>query len=129
MRNMWMILACGILLSVSFSAYARDQFEGKWTVTVTSDDGGKPHEDTLIFKNGKLTSQSAKAHGFADGEYEADTRGGQSATFTATAKSEKEGSMKWTGTMAATSLQGTFTWTKADGSTESFSYSGMRAEK
>jgi hypothetical protein len=129
MRNILLIVVCGVLLSVSQVAMARDQFEGKWTITVTSDDGGKPHEDTLIFKNGKLISQSAKAHGFAEADYEADVRGGQSATFTATAKSTREGSMKWTGTMAATSLQGTFMWTKADGSSESFSYSGMRAEK
>jgi hypothetical protein len=128
MRNIWIILTCGILLSVSSTAHARDQFEGKWTITVTSDDG-KPHEDTLTFKTGKLTSQFAKTHGFSEAEYEADVRGGQSATFTATAKSKKEGTMKWTGTIAATSIQGTCTWTKADGSTESFSYSGMRAEK
>jgi len=129
MRNILFVLACGILLSGSVTQAARDQFEGTWKITVTSDDGGKPHDDTLTFKVGKLIFESGKAKGFAEADYEADTRGGQSATFTATSKSTKEGTIKWTGTMAATQIQGTFSWTKADGSTENFSFSGMRAEK
>jgi hypothetical protein len=129
MRNIIIVLACAAFLSTAAFGAGRDQFEGKWTVTITSDDGGKPHEDTLAFKNGKFLSQWFKDHGFAETEYEADVRGGQAATFTATTKSAKEGSVKWTGTTAPTQIQGTFTWTKADGSTESFSYMGMRAEK
>jgi hypothetical protein len=115
MRNILFVLVCGVMLSVSVTHAARDQFEGAWKITVTSDDGGKPHEDALTFKAGKLVSESGKAKGFAEAEYEADTRGGQTATFTATAKSPKEGTIKWTGTMAATQIQGTFSWTKADG--------------
>lgn len=129
MRKMIGSMACAMLLLALVAAAGRDRFEGKWTVTVTPDDGGKSYEDTLTFKGGKFTSQSGKGHGFAEAEYEADTRGGQISTFTATAKSAKEGSTKWTGTMAATQIQGTFTWTKADGSTANFSFMGARAEK
>jgi hypothetical protein len=111
------------------AAAGRDQFDGKWTVTVTPDDGGKPYEDTLTFKGGKFLSEKCKAHGFEEAEYDADVRGGQIATFTATAKSKREGSAKWTGTAAATQLQGTFKWTKADGSTADYSYTGARSEK
>src|SRR3954463_3089848 len=120
MRNALFAVGYAVLLPLALAALCgaagRDQFDGKWTVTVTPDDGGKPYEDTLTFKGGKFLSEKCKAHGFAEAEYEADTRGGQAATFTATAKSKKEGSAKWTGTMAATQIQGTLKWTKADGS-------------
>jgi hypothetical protein len=100
-----------------------------WKVTVTPDDGGKPYEDTLTFKNGKFTSENGKKHEFAETEYEGDFRGGQIGTFTATAKSKKEGSAKWTGTLAAGQIQGTLAWTKADGSVVNYTYTGARKEK
>lgn len=129
MRILFAIAALALIFPFTALAAGRDQFEGKWTVTVMPDDGGKSYQETLVFKTGKFTWQSGKAHGFGEIEYEADVRGGQSATFTATGKSEKEGTIKWTGNMAATTIQGTFNWTKADGSTASFTFNGMRAEK
>jgi len=138
MRNVlnavgYAVLAFAILALVdprpTLAIPGRDQFDGKWTVTVTPDDGGKPYEDTLTFKGGKFLSEKCKAHGFEEAEYDADVRGGQAATFTATARSKKEGEAKWTGTVAATQIQGTFKWTKADGSTADYAYSGARSEK
>jgi hypothetical protein len=129
MRNILLILTCSVLALFSTGAVARDQFDGKWTITVTSDDGGKPYEDTLTFKAGKFVSEKGKAKGFAEAAYEADTRGAQAATFTGTTKSNKEGIIKWTGTIAVSQIQGTFSWTKGDGSTETFTYMGTRAEK
>jgi hypothetical protein len=132
--------ACGVawalfLMVASMTARAaqaapgRDAFEGRWAVTVTPDDGGKAYEDTLTFAGNKFVSQGCRAHGFAETEYEPDTRGGQIATFTATATSKTEGSAKWTGTAAATEIQGTFAWTKADGSVVNYTYRGTRAVK
>jgi hypothetical protein len=115
--------------SPAVAAPGRDQFEGKWNVTVTPDDGGKPYQDTLTFHVNKFVSEFGKKHGFAETDFEADTRGGQIATFTASAKSKTEGSAKWTGTAATGQMNGTMTWTKADGSTVSYSYMGTRAEK
>jgi hypothetical protein len=129
MRNLFVIAALAAVFSSAALAAGRDQFEGKWTVTVMPDDGSKPYQETLIFKTGKFTWETGKAHGFGEVAYDADVRGGQSATFTATGKSAKEGTIKWTGNMAATSIQGTISWTKADGSTDTFTFNGMRAEK
>src|SRR4051812_46159938 len=130
MRNVFSaMLIVAMLAGVSVAA-GRDAFEGTWKVTVTPDDGGgKPYEDTLTFKNGKFTSENGKKHEFAETEYEGDFRGGQIGTFTATAKSKKEGSAKWTGTVAPGQIQGTLAWTKADGSVVNYTYMGERKEK
>jgi hypothetical protein len=117
------------VVSIALAA-GRDAFEGTWTITVTPADGGKGYDDTLTFTKGtKLTSAFLKKHGFDETEYDPDTRGGQVQTFTATSTSKKEGTAKWTGTAAAGQLQGTLTWTKADGSVVEYSYTGTRAGK
>ena len=130
MRNVFNAMLCVVLLAgacaVVARAAGRDAFEGTWKVTVTPDDGGKPYEDTLVFKTGKFTSENGKKHDFAETEYEGDFRGGQIGTFTATAKSKKEGSAKWTGTVAPGQIQGTLAWTKADGSVVNYTYRGER---
>jgi hypothetical protein len=128
MRNAICTVVFGIFLSLMVGAVGRDQFDGKWAVTVTSDDG-KTYDDTLTFAGGKFISQKQKSMGFTETEYDADVRGGQAATFTATAKSKKEGSAKWTGTVAATEINGTLEWTKADGSVVNYTYRGSRGEK
>ncbi len=129
MRKMFNVMILLSLVIGLTGAGGRDAFEGLWKVTVTPDDGGKPYEDTLIFKTGKFVSESAKAHGFGVTEYDADVRGGQAMTFIATAKSEKEGTMKWTGTATLGEYQGSIAWTKADGSTVTFTVIGKKAEK
>jgi hypothetical protein len=129
MRNVFNAMLCVAILSAAgavAAAAGRDAFEGTWKVTVTPDDGGKPYEDTLTLKNGKFTSENGKKHEFAETEYEGDFRGGQIGTFTATAKSKKEGSAKWTGTVAPGQVQGTLAWTKADGSVVNYTYRGER---
>ena len=128
MRNAIYAVVFGIFLSLLSGAVGRDQFDGKWAVTVTSDDG-KTYDDTLTCAGGKFISQKQKSMGFTEAEYDPDVRGGQSATFTATAKSKKEGSAKWTGTVAATEMNGTMEWTKADGSVVNYTYRGTRGEK
>ena len=114
----------------SAAAPGRDQFEGKWTVEMSSEDSkAKPFEDTLVFKAGMLESAKLKKEGFKETEYEADVRGGQIATFTANGKGGKGGAAKWTGTMAAGELTGTLVWTKADGMEVNYNFKGRRAEK
>jgi hypothetical protein len=129
MRNACAILALLTILSAAAIAAGPDAFHGNWTVTVTPSDGGKPYEDRLVFKGGKFLSLSGKKHGFEEAPYEADTRGGQLQTFTANPTSKKSGTAKWTGTVAAGQLTGTFTWTKADGTTADFSYTGTKSTK
>jgi hypothetical protein len=129
MRNI--AVAAFLVLGWSMAVHAAgpDAFHGNWTVTVTPSDGGKPYEDTLIFKGGTFVSTAHKKQGFTEAQYEADTRGGQLQTFTATAESKKAGTAKWSGTVAAGQLTGTFTWTKAEGGTADYAYTGTRAKK
>jgi hypothetical protein len=126
----WLVAVAGlsvVLAAAAGAAPPKDAFTGTWTVTVTpADGGGKPYEDKLTFAGQKLTSATFKARGFADAEVETDTRGGQIATFTATAKSPKQGSAKWGGTVSAGQVQGTLTWTKADGTAVEYTYTGGR---
>ena len=133
MRNVFIAATyVAVLLTMRTSvcmAAGRDVFEGTWTVTITPDDGGKPYEDKLVFKTGKFTSEHGKKLGFDDCEYDADLRGGQIGTFTANAKSKKEGAAKWTGTLATGQIQGTMAWTKADGSVVNYTYTGEKKEK
>jgi len=130
MRNVFIAAAmCVVVLAGVCVAAGRDAFEGTWSVTVTPDNGGKPYKDTLTFKNGKFTSEHGKKLGFDTADYEADFRGGQIGTFTATAKSKKEGAAKWTGTLATGQVQGTLAWTKGDGSVLNYTYMGTRNDK
>jgi hypothetical protein len=126
MRNVLIAAVCVMVLASVCSAAKRDAFEGTWNVTITPDDGGKPYKDVLVFKTGKFTSDHGKKLGFAETEYEGDFRGGQIGTFTANAKSKKEGAAKWTGTLATGQIQGTMAWTKADGSVVNYTYMGTR---
>src|SRR5688572_18355807 len=117
-------LVCG---SVARAAPGRDQFDGKWAVEMTSDDAKtKPFEDMLTFKAGKLEAAKLKKEGFKETEYEADVRGGQAATCTASAKGTKGGTVKWTGTVVVGELSGTVVWTKADGGEVTYNFKGKR---
>ena len=126
MRNVLIAAAvCVVVMAGVCVAAGRDAFEGTWNVTLTADNG-KPYKDTLTFKNGKFASEHGKKLGFDTADYEADFRGGQIGTFTASAKSKKEGAAKWTGTLAAGQIQGTMAWTKGDGSVVNYTYTGTR---
>jgi hypothetical protein len=111
-------------------AAGRDQFEGKWTIEVTPDDGGKPYRDTILFKNLKLTSEKLKKEGFQECDYDVDTRGAQIGTFTALAKTKPEGGeAKWSGTATTGNLQGTLVVTTKKGGTVNYSFTGAKADR
>lgn len=129
MRIALTLVTLVLLISLHASAGPRDAFEGKWTVTLTSDDGGKPIDDTLTFKNTRFTSEKQKAQGFGETEYELDSRGGQIMTFTATSTSKKEGSAKWTGQASLGEISGSMTLTRPDGSSATYTYRGKKEQK
>jgi hypothetical protein len=119
-----------MVLALASAAFARDQFEGSWKITLNPDDGiGKSIEDMLTFKNDTLTSQTFEKRGFAAAAYELDSRRGPVAAFTATSTSEKEGALKWTGTTTGQDIRGSMTWTKKDGSSVSYTFTGTREQK
>lgn len=106
----------------------RDRLEGTWKVTVTPE-SGKAYDDVVTFKSGKISSKKLKADGFADAEYESDTRGGQAVTFTATQKGRGKRQAQWTGTAAISGLDGTLKVTADDGSETTCTFKGERQEK
>ena len=132
--NLVSYVAASILLVLvsaqTTRAAGRDQFEGKWAIEVTPDDGGKPYRDTIIFKNLKFSSEKLKKEGFEETEYEADTRGAQIGTFTATAKTKPEGGeAKWSGTATLGNLKGTLVVTTKKGGTVNYSFTGAQANR
>ena len=126
-------VAASILLLVAphaALAAGRDQFEGRWAIEVTPDDGGKPYRDTITFKNLKFTSEKLKKEGFQETEYEVDTRGAQIGTFSATAKTKPDGGeAKWSGTATLGNLKGTLVVTTKKGGTVNYSFTGAQANR
>ncbi len=68
-------------------------------------------EDTLRFAGGKFHSSACDAYGFTAAPYTAEQHG-DTFTFTAETVSEKEGRMRWSGTIRTYQLEGTAVWTK-----------------
>jgi hypothetical protein len=115
-----------LVVSVPSVSLARDQFEGKWNVTLTPEDGGKEVRDTVVFKANTFTSTEFQKQGFGTTEYEEDTRRGPIAKFVAKPKSEKQGTMEWSGSVTGADMQGEVTWTKPDGSVVRYTLKGSR---
>ena len=129
-------LACILLLVGSLCivrAYGgNDTFEGKWKIKVEPDEdarrsGAKPFDDTLNFKANKFWSDELKKKGFAESEYETDERSFGPATFVAKPKSEKEGEVKWSGTITVHEVTGELIWTKKDGTELHYSFKGSKS--
>jgi hypothetical protein len=127
------VVSLGMFVAVPTArAVGRDAFNGTWKVTVAPADddaskaGAKEFKDTLTFKANQFESATLKAKGFKAQEYDEDTRSGIAATFKCEVKSEKEGSVKWTGTSTAGQIKGELEWTKADGTVLKYTYTGER---
>jgi len=109
-----------------------DAFVGDWKVRVSPDPDAsrahqKPYDDVLIFtRGGTFESVALREKGFVVVDYQADTRGMTTNTFTAESTSESQGKIKWTGVVTTGELKGEFQWTKPDGEELRFSYGGER---
>ena len=129
---MRLILTLSVLLMCGFapSAWAKDPFVNtKWDVSVTPDGdamaaGEKIFDDVFTFKGSKLTSDKFKAKGFDAADVDQDSRGVSAQGFTVNAKSDKNGTLKITGTTAGDSITGDIVWTKADGTVVNYTFKG-----
>jgi hypothetical protein len=134
MRRISVLISAFLVLSLSHYAHAKDPFEGTaWHITVTPDDdargaGERPFEDNITFKASKFLSEHFKDKGFDAVEFDSDTRRGPLAAFTVNAKSDKNGTLKWTGSTTGPTISGDLVWTKADGSVVNFSYTGDKKD-
>ena len=134
-RFTWMTLALLICTPLAIARMAQP-FEGtKWKVTVTPDDqaanaGAKEFTTVLEFKGGKFTSSECAKVGFKPVEYKEEIApGGLAASFTAEAKSEREGQTKWRGDVTAGEMRGEMTWIKPDGTELNHAIKGERMAK
>ncbi len=128
MKTRILMLAALMLFTLVQVAHAKDPFEGtKWKVKLepTDDQTVKPFEETLSFKGSKLTCTELKKKGFEPANYEDDSHPGLGA-FKAELKSEKEGTVKWTGTIAGSETKGDMVWTKKDGTVVNYSFTGEK---
>jgi len=110
-------------------ARGSDAFIGEWKVKMSPEPGagGKAFADTLIFtRGGKFESVTLRKEGFEPTDYQADTRGITTNTFTAESASEKQGKIKWTGVVSSGAIRGEMLWTRADGEERHFSYDGEK---
>jgi hypothetical protein len=109
-----------------------DPFEAtKWKIKVVPDEdarksGGKEFDDTLTFKGNLFNTKAMEKLGFKPVQYEDDTRRFGPASFKAEQEHDKEGKVKWTGLITATTIKGELVWTKKDGTTLTYNYTGER---
>jgi hypothetical protein len=129
MRKVFHVTACVLIAAACLAPRGRDAFEGKWNVTLSPDNGGKEQKDTLTFAAEKITSEFLKKQGYNEAAYEADVRGGQISTFTATQEGKKGAKAKWTGTATPDGIDGTLTVTNDKGESTTYNYKGTKKEK
>jgi hypothetical protein len=79
--------------------------------TMTEKGKTRGDSDRFVFKDGKFRSTSCDAYGFTETAYTAAVSD-VSTIFEAEAKSPREGTMKWKGTVKGDSVEGTAVWMK-----------------
>ena len=102
----------------------------KWTVKVTPDEesakkGEKAFDDTLMFKNNKVTMSACVKKGFKASEYTA-TQVGQTWNFSTEQTSTLHGKSEWKAEITGDVIKGTLTVTKKDGSVLNYTFDGKK---
>jgi hypothetical protein len=114
----------GALLALFFvgAAWAgKGKLDGKtFQITMVEPDK-KTYADTLTFKNGMFDSSECTKYGFKSAPYS-----GDATAFTATAKSEKEGTAEWSATVKGDQIEGKLVWTKAGQPTYTYTFSSQK---
>lgn len=124
------IIALLFALIVVTPAIAADAIEGTvWKIKLTATDGGKDFADVLHFKGSLFTDDELAKKGFMPANIDENTTRFGPATFEVKAESKTDGSVKWNGSISADQMTGTLVWTKADGSTLNYSFTGERTSK
>lgn len=125
-------LSAVVMLTFCSIALAAQPLEGtKWKIKLVPDEdsrkaGAKDIEDVITFKGSKFTSEAQSKQGFAAVEYQEDTRGMISATFTAEPKSTANGTAKWTGAVTSDQVKGQLVVTSKDGKKTTYEFQGEK---
>jgi hypothetical protein len=127
--SMIAVLVLGTMASAGVQPLmARDSLVGKWTATVTSDDGGKQSTDTISFKGGQFTSDTEKTDGFQPAAYSDDPGPqGIGAQFSVTLTNKAGDTAKWTGFSTGSDIDGTLVITRKNGTAISYTYKATKA--
>jgi hypothetical protein len=112
MKRLLAASALATLLIGAFPLAAAGPLDGK-TFSVQMGKKGKASSkpDDLMFADGTFRSTACDAYGFTAAPYEGKQEGDKS-TFTANAKSPKQGTMSWTGTVQGDAVSGEATWSR-----------------
>ena len=108
-------------------AAANDSFSGVWRVKVTPDSaaqqsGKQEFGDELLFEDGKMIAAACASYGFGESEYSL-TNNGLTVNSSMTTDNE---SIVWSASLISGNLQGTVTWSKANGQTFHYVLQGSR---
>jgi len=115
--------------TVAHAAGEFDAFQGVWKVSVTPDSqtahsGGKAFAEAMIFEDGQLMAESFAFYGFSVGLCE--QVNGQAGTFRTSMSSGRKGTLVWSGELSNGTIRGSLLWTRPDGTTWTFAFSGRR---
>ena len=128
------LMVCGLGATQVLAATQAGPLDGtKWKLRGRPDEaakrmGEKPSKDTLIFKEGHMTSTSCVKYGFRASPYTA-AQSGTTWAFGTEQMSPKDGKTAWSGTVNGEVLTGTMVWTKMDGSRFRYTFEGRKARR
>ena len=127
MRTLFLVGAAAIALG--FAYQMTRPLEGtSWEVKTKADSFfSLSHRDTLIFKDGRLTSARWADQGFAPAGYAAKREEGKSASWAASLRQDGKGTLVWHGMARGDRMEGTLQWTSEDGRTRSYKFKGVRS--
>jgi len=130
-RGICLLLACAVF---SLGLSLADPFEStRWKIRVVPDDQARQakareFDDVISFKGSQFSSEYLGKLGFKAAPYEEDTRRFGPANFSAEQTSQTEGKVRWSGTVAAATINGQLKWTKKDGAELSYTFQGEKLQ-
>jgi hypothetical protein len=121
---LFLILASSTVMRAAEAAATGTTLAGRSFDIVTKAPGkdGKEEKDTLVFTATEGDSTACHQYGFGKGPVTYTAKDG-GIGFSFTTKSDKEGTIAWSGTAKGDALSGTMAWTK-DGKTQTSDFTG-----
>ena len=116
----WMVgLLLALVLGAGVAEAGRGKLDGKTFKVMITEPGRKAYPDTLVFTNGTFDAAECHQYGFKATPYT-----GDAGSFATTAKSEKEGTIVWSGTVKGDAIEGKLAWTKAGQAAITYTFAG-----
>ena len=128
------LLVCSLGATQVLAATQRGPLDGtKWKIRGMPDEtarrmGEKPSRDTLMFKEGHMTSTACVKYGFKASPYTA-SQSGTASSLNTEQVSPKHGTMTWAGQVQGEAITGTMVWTKTDGTRLQYTFEGRKARR